>query len=150
MAVKTSRLRALLALALAVAVTPALAGCGFNPVESVIEQATGGDVDLGGPSVPEGFPDEVPLVNGEVQFGAGMSSDDSRIWNVTIKTDNANAIDTITSQLTGAGFTTNDGLGGSSEAGSVATFSSDTYTVAVVVTTNDDGTIVNYTVTTNS
>ncbi|MDJ0334483.1 MAG: hypothetical protein ACOH10_11930 [Rhodoglobus sp.] len=144
---KASRLRVLVAVTLAVTITPALAGCGFNPVESIIEQATGGDVDIGGPSVPESFPSEIPLVDGEVQFGAGMSSDDSRIWNVTIKTNNASALETVKSQLAGAGFTEADGVGGSTDGGSLATFTSDKYNVAVVVTTSDGDTIVNYTVT---
>ncbi len=69
----------------ALAVTPALSGCFGNPIEQVIEGATGGDVDLGGASVPDGFPSEVPLVEGEVLFGARIGNDEGRIWNVTIK-----------------------------------------------------------------
>ncbi|MFZ2963975.1 MAG: hypothetical protein WA006_04740, partial [Rhodoglobus sp.] len=93
------------AIVLALAVTPALSGCFGNPVEQIIEGATGGDVDLGGASVPDGFPGEVPLIQGEVVFGASIGNAEGRIWNVTIKVANAGALDQIVSQLEGAGFT---------------------------------------------
>ncbi len=41
---------------------PALTGCSM--IEGIIEQQTGGDVDLGGNTVPADFPAEVPLADG--------------------------------------------------------------------------------------
>ncbi len=141
------------AIALTLAVAPALAGCFGNPIEQVVEGATGGDVDLGGASVPDGFPAEVPLTPGEVLYGASVGGADGRIWNVTIKVANAGAIDEIVAQLEGAGFTTPvEGLGnlgnGAAEIGS-AVLENANYSVLVVVTSRDGDAdfVANYTVT---
>ena len=50
-----------IAIALALVITPALSGCFGNPIESLIEGATGGDVDLGGMS-----PDDQDAVYGNI------------------------------------------------------------------------------------
>ena len=47
------------AIALALLLAPALAGCGL--VESAVDGATGGSVSVGG-ELPKGWPDEVPVV----------------------------------------------------------------------------------------
>lgn len=145
--VKLSRLGAPLAVLMVLAVVPVLAGCAVNPVESIIKQATGADVDLGGASLPKDFPVDVPIVDGEIQFGAGIRTDEARVWNVTVKAADPAIFETIKSQLTGAGFAWDENLGGGTESGSVGTFTNEKYTVAVVVTT-DGGVTVNYTVTT--
>jgi hypothetical protein len=143
---RTSRLitAVLLALSLAV-VTPALTGCGA--IKDVIEKATGGEV-TGGTSVPEDFPDAVPLIEGEVLAGGAVGDEDSKVWNVTIKVDDAGAFDQITTQLEGAGFESSD-LGGSTGEGSAGTFTKDPYGVFVVVAGGDteEGWVANYTVT---
>lgn len=97
------RYTAPLAIVLALAITPALAGCfGGNPVENIVEGAIG---DLGGNSVPDGFPTEVPLIDGEVMLGytLGASATD-RVFTVGIKVADLSAMDTIRSQLVAAGF----------------------------------------------
>ena len=148
-AVKLSSLRAPLAIIIAFAIAPVLVGCSLNPVESIIEQATGGDVDLGGASLPKDFPSDIPLVDGEIQFGAGFKTGDEQVWNVTIKANDPAIFDAVAAQLTDAGFTRNAIGGGTTDTGSLGTFTNDRYTIAVVVTT-EGGVTVNYTVTTTA
>lgn len=138
-----------IAIVLAVAVAPALSGCFGNPIEQVIEGATGGDVDLGGSNVPNGFPAEVPLIDGEVLFGGSFGSDDGRVWNVTIKVGSAGALDEIVAQLEGAGFTSSaEGFGSSTSEGGTAIVENANYGVLVVVSQDgDNGFVANYTVT---
>lgn len=124
---------------------PALAGC--SVVEGAIESATGGEVDLGGKSVPKDFPAEVPLAQGEVVFGLGAGAKDEKIWNVTIKVPEG-AFDSISAQLTGAGFTQAEGTDQVAE-GMGGLFTSDNYGVLVVVSEDGNGGFVaNYTVST--
>jgi hypothetical protein len=141
-------LTTIVALSLALAITPAISGC--SAIEGIIEQQTGGDVDLGGKSIPKDFPTaDVPLASGEVIYGAGIKSKDGQVWNVTIKVADANAFDSIKTQLEGAGFTAADGVGGSTANGGVGTFTSEKYSLAVVVSKDPtNGFIANYTVTT--
>ena len=102
---------ALLAVSLAF-VAPALTGCGL--IRDAVEQATGGEVDFGGKSVPDDFPSEVPLIEGEVLSGASAGNADGKIWNVTIKVDDASAFDEIAAQFEAAGFEASE-LGGTGE-----------------------------------
>src|SRR5947208_16980031 len=96
---RASRLiTAVLLTASVILVGPALTGCGA--IKDVIEKATGGQV-TGGTSVPEDFPDAVPLIEGEVLAGGAVGDADSKVWNVTIKVDDAGAFDQITTQLAG-------------------------------------------------
>ena len=141
-----------LAIVLALAITPALAGCFGNPIEQIVEGATGGDVSLPGQSVPDDFPKDVPLIDGEVVFGLGVGNDDGKAWNVTIKVSGIEAADQIKSQLEGAGFTANDaGIGGTTEEGATLVYDNGTYNVLVVVTKDsDNGFVANYTVAENT
>ena len=141
-----------LAIVLALALTPALAGCFGNPIEQIVEGATGGDVSLPGQSVPDDFPKDVPLIDGEVVFGLGVGNDDGKAWNVTIKVSGIEAADQIKSQLEGAGFTANDaGIGGTTEEGATLVYDNGTYNVLVVVTKDsDNGFVANYTVAENT
>ena len=137
-----------IALAIALAVTPAIAGC--SVVKGVIEQGTGGKVDLGGKSIPASFPTaDVPLISGEVVYGAGVTADSGDVWNITINSTDANAFQTITGQLTGAGFTSQTGTAGSGDSGSTGAFTGGKYSVVVVVSKGGDANtyVVNYTVT---
>lgn len=138
----------IVALSLALTVTPAMAGCSL--IKNVIETQTGGTVDMGGKSIPDGFPTaDVPLISGEVIYGAGIKSKDGQVWNVTIKVADANAFDTIKAQLEDAGFTEPEGVGGTDANGALGTFTSDKYGVAVVVSKDgSNGFVANYTVTT--
>lgn len=142
-----TRVAAPVAIVLALALTPALTGCFGNPVESIIEGATGGDVDLGGTSLPDGYPaDEVPVIDGDILFGGALGDANGKVFNVTVKVADASAIDTIKGQLEGAGFTAQ--LGGDTTGGSTYIGSSDAWGVLVVVSEDgSNGWVANYTVT---
>ena len=144
----TKRFTVPLALVLALAIAPSLSGCFGNPLEQIVEGATGGDVSLPGQSVPDDFPSDVPLIDGEVVFGMGVGNDDGKAWNVTVKVGGLDAVDQITSQLEGAGFTANEaGIGGTTEDGATLIFDNGTYNVLVVVSKDgENGYVASYTV----
>jgi hypothetical protein len=147
---RMSKLTAPVAILLALALTPALTGCAGNPLEQIVEGATGGEVDLGGAGVPDGYPtDAVPLTDGEIVNGMGLGSGDGQVWNVTIKVAGLETIDSIKAQLEGAGLAPNEsGLGGVTEQGAAAFYESDAYGVLVVITPDgNNGFVANYTVT---
>lgn len=121
------------ALVMALAVTPVLSGCFGNPIESMIEGATGGEVDLGGASVPEGFPAEVPLIDGEIVNGMSLGAEGATIYNVVVKVDGLEAAETIKGQLEAAGFTSAEGLGATGEAGATLMYANANWGVLVVV-----------------
>lgn len=139
------RISASIAVVLALGVTPALSGCFGNPIENIVEQATGGQVDLGGKEIPEGFPSEVPVVSGDVQFGIAAGEGDQRGYNVTILAGQESPLGGIETALKDAGFelqlqgTDSDGEG-------TVIFTSDTWVGGVIVAKTDDGYTANYTV----
>ena len=138
------KITASLAILLALAAAPALSGCAG--IEGMVEQATGGDVSLPGNSVPDDFPADVPLIDGEVIMGAGIGTTDGKAWNVTIKVTGLDAADDIKAQLEGAGFTAAPGA--TTGESSALLYTNTTYSVAVVVTKDtNDGFLANYTVT---
>jgi hypothetical protein len=139
------RLTVPLALLLVLGVAPAMSGCS---VQSLVENATGGTVDVGGKSVPKDFPADVPLIDGEVIYGAAVGPADARVWNVTVTVADVAAIDTISSQLSDAGFTAPVAPGTTAN-GAAGAFDGEKYGVLVAVTPDaDNGFVANYTVTT--
>ena len=144
----TKRPTIALAIVLALAITPALSGCFGNPIEQIVEGATGGDVSLPGQSVPDDFPSEVPIIDGEVLFGLGIGNADGKAWNVTVKVSGLDAGEQIASQLEGAGFTANEaGIGGATTDGATLVYDNGTYNVLVVVSKDaENGFVANYTV----
>ena len=144
----SKRLTVPLALLIALAITPALSGCFGNPIEQIVEGATGGDVSLPGQSVPDDFPSEVPIIDGEVLFGLGIGNADGKAWNVTVKVSGLDAGEQIASQLEGAGFTANEaGIGGATTDGATLVYDNGTYNVLVVVSKDaENGFVANYTV----
>ena len=144
----STRKRILVPAAIVVSLTlsPMLTACS-NPLQGLVEQATGGQLDLGGTQVPADFPADVPLAQGSVIFGAGVGSEDGKVWSVTIKVADANALDGITQQLISAGFEsqTQGEATGETKSG---IFAKEPYGVLVVVAKDDaNGFIANYTVT---
>ena len=140
--------RSVLAVATAacLAIGLGLTGCSINPIESLVEGVTGGNVDIGGTSIPEDFPAEVPLIDGEVIGAFGVGSGADKVFTVTIKVADASALDEIKAQLEGAGFTTefDRGIGGLSG----AAYKNADYGVLVVVAEDGKtGWVANYTVT---
>ena len=136
-----------LAIVLALAITPALSGCFANPLEQMIEGATGGNVDLGGTTVPDGFPSEVPLIDGQIQYGASLADGEATVFNVTIKVSGASPVDAIKAQLEEAGFTAQTEFSGDAAEGGTLIYASDAWGALVVVAKDSDAWIVNYTVT---
>ena len=138
-----------LALVLALAITPALAGCFGNPIEQIVENATDGQVDVGGEGLPDGFPEaEVPIVDGEILFPMGFGDEGAKVWNVAVKVDGLEVADEIRAQLEGAGFTENEaGIGGATEDGATLLYANAKYTVLVMVSKDtENGFLANYTV----
>ena len=136
-----------LAIICTLAATPALTGCVANPIESIVEGATGTDIDPGGASIPDGFPAEVPLFSGQVVNGAALGSAEARVFNLTIAVPDASAIESIRSQLEGAGFTSQDDLADTIDS-SAYVGQTDRWGVIVVVSKDGDrGFLANYTVT---
>jgi hypothetical protein len=132
-----------LALALATGAVGTLSGCGM---QKTIDHVTHGNVDLGGKSIPPDFPKAVPLVHGEVLYGASVGSTGRKVWNVTVKVHDADTINDISAQLERAGFTRSFGTG--SATGATARFVRSPYAVLVVMTQDaKNGWVANYTVT---
>ncbi|MDH6236144.1 hypothetical protein [Cryobacterium sp. CG_9.6] len=131
-----------LSLVLALGATGALSGCASigNVVNGTVKEATGGQVNLGG-ELPDGWPSEVPVIDGEILFGAGNAASGQSGWVVTIKTASADPLTEARTQLEEAGFVT-DTSASNGEAGAVA-MKNDAYRVVVVG--NSDGVL--YTVT---
>src|SRR5690554_4180054 len=136
----TRRTTATLTAALAIAglVIAPLSGCSINPIESAIEEATGGNVDIGGKSIPDDFPAEVPLVDGEVVSAFGVGTAPEKAWNVTITVADASALDSIKAQLEGAGFSSevDDAAIGGLTGGM---YSNENYAVLIVVAEDGSG-----------
>lgn len=126
-----------------------LTGCSLipNPVEGILEGVTGGEVQLPGQSVPQDFPAEVPLVEGQVVFGAGIGNDSERVWNVMIDVG-ADAPERIAAQLEDAGFTSGPGAQLSGSVGTLI-YGKGELGVLVLVTEGDSSGryVANYTVT---
>ena len=141
-----SRITASIALFLVLATVPALSGCSL--AEGVIEQATGGNVEVSTGSLPEGWPTEVPVPDGEIQFGGFVEEAESstQVYNVTIKIDGDNPTAAIASQLEGAGFTTEVATTPTDDGGALV-YTSDAWAVNVLIGRGDASSFVaNYTV----
>ncbi|MBX3067583.1 MAG: hypothetical protein KF844_02910 [Cryobacterium sp.] len=140
------------AVIVALTVTPMLSGCvnpfaGGNPVRDAIKNATGGKLDVGGTSVPDDFPKEVPIASGKVLFAGAIDTEDGRVWNLTIQASGIADFDGIVSQFEGAGFKS-ETMGIESESTKTAILSKDNLGVLLVVSKDSkDNWVANYTVT---
>ena len=108
MSTLTIRSRAAIAIAIAGVSASLLTGC--NPtdlvnqgVEDAIESATGGDVSLG--ELPEGFPESVPVIEGDIAVGAGGGSTGADGWTVVVTSDAADPMADAVAALEAADFT---------------------------------------------
>lgn len=130
--------------AIALVTATALTGC-VNPVEELVnqgiegavEEATGGDVSIGG-ELPADFPAEVPIIDGDIVFAAGSMGDG---WLVTITATGADPVADAVAALEEAGFAADTSLSGSDATASV--YSNANYLVLVA----GDGENLAYTVT---
>ena len=129
---------------LALLAAPALSGCS---VQNLVHEVTGGKVDVGGNKVPSDFPTAVPLVKGDVVFGArGKGDKGDTVWNVTIKTSATTTFADIKGEFEGEGFEAGN-IGGESNDAGTATFTNGAYSALVAFAKDDKGNwIANYTV----
>jgi hypothetical protein len=91
------------------------------------------------------------VYKGKIDSALGLGTGKDKIWNVTVELPNANAYADIKSELSGAGFKTDEsGTVGNSGASIIA--DNKTYGVLVVVTESSSNKqwIANYTVTPDS
>ena len=122
-----------------------LSGCFPNPgdlvnkgVEDAIEDATGGDVSLGG-ELPADFPESVALIDGDIAFAAGAGGSEG--WIVMIQSSAADPVADAAAKLEAAGFTEDTTLSGDNA--SAVVYSNGEYIVLLA----GDGEAVSYTVT---
>ncbi|TFC03477.1 hypothetical protein E3O42_06350 [Cryobacterium adonitolivorans] len=104
---KSSPLRMGLALVALLALAPALAGCSDaqvqDAVNGAVQGATDGDVSLGG-ALPDGWPAEIPVIDGEIKFGAGNTTNGDQGWVVTVASGTADPLADAEQKLVDAGF----------------------------------------------
>ncbi len=144
---RSRRIAATLAILSALVIAPVLSGC--SVVESVVEGVTGGDVTIGGTSIPEGFPAEVPVVDGDILNGSSIAKNGETVYNVTVKVADTSVFESIKTELTDAGFAPQEGYDMKEQNNTITgLFNNGTWSVLVAVTTQDVvGTVANYTVT---
>ena len=133
-----SRIAAPVLIALALLAGPTLAGCSLiqNPVENVIEGVTGGEVDLPSTELPDDFPSEVPLYDGEIANTMALGDADAKVYTVSIRVPGTETIDEIVSDFEADGYTST--ISGNSAEGSTAAFESDKWSVIVVIVAEGD------------
>ena len=133
------------ALVLAVSTVPMLTGCFGNPIQGVVNAATGGKVKLGGGSLPSDFPSAVPIYKGKIDTAVALGTGSKEVWNVTVESPGSSTYDDIKSALTGAGFKV-EGSGNAGSSGEGLIASGKTYSVIVGVTGSGSKWVANYTV----
>jgi hypothetical protein len=94
-----------------IALTISLAGCGSNPIdnaidsasdqvaengtEEVIEDLSGGSMDVELDSLPEGFPANVPMVEGDILVATTMTGGLGYTVSITVGGDTATATEQV-------------------------------------------------------
>ena len=142
----TRRILASLAL-IALVAAPLLTACG-DTINGSIENSNGAEVDIGGTDLPDDFPSAVPLIDGEILRASAIGGNDGKVWNESVRADDASVIDEIEAGLEDAGFDVQAQVAGDT-AGTLVADDSD-YSVIVAVVEDDDGVVANYTVTTKA
>jgi hypothetical protein len=161
---------------LASALAVALTGCGSaveNIVEGNVERAIenelgesadveigedsfsvdteDGSITAGAGSVPDDFPTDVPLVDGEVAFAQRLESDDGFSWNliITSDADPGTLADQVRGELTDNGFSVEEAseFSGADSAGGTILAEKGDLTVLVLVAGDGSETSATYTVT---
>lgn len=130
-----------LAIAAAIVITPLLSGCGG--IQGIIDQATGGAIQPSVGELPNEWPAEVPVVDGEI-IGGNKATDpedeSSTLWTAIIgRNDDVESTKAaVAESLSGAGFETVDTEGAPIDA---LPYKNDTYTVLVFVATGENDTV---------
>jgi hypothetical protein len=133
-------LRMTLAMAALLAVGPALAGCSDvqvqDAVNGAVQGATDGDVSLGG-ALPDGWPSEIPVIEGEIKFGAGNTTNGDQGWVVTIASSATDPLADAEQLLVDAGFEPDSGV--SANVGDVGVVALKSAAHAVTIAGTPDG-----------
>jgi len=130
-----------IAIAAALVLTPLLSGCGG--IEGIIGQATGGAIQPSVGELPNAWPAEVPVVDGEI-IGGNKATDpeneSSTLWTAIIgRNDDVEATKAaVAESLSAAGFETVDTAGAPIDA---LPYKNATYTVLVFVAPGDNDTV---------
>ena len=98
-----------------------------------MNEATGGDVSLGG-QLPEGWPKEIPVIDGDLGFGAANTADAGRGWVVTVTTSAADPLADATAMLEAAGFSADNAATANVGNAGVAALTNETWSVVVAGT----------------
>ncbi|MCY7288312.1 MAG: hypothetical protein LH624_08710 [Cryobacterium sp.] len=126
-----------LAVTMAVAGMVLLSGCSGEAVGSAVNgavsDATGGDVSLAG-KLPEGWPTEIPVIDGDIGFGAANTADGDQGWVVAVSTDAADPLAEATAQLEAAGFIADARATANVGGAGVAALTNETWDVVVAGT----------------
>jgi hypothetical protein len=136
--------------ALMLGVAPALVGCSAeqlvqDAVGNAIQDATGIDVNVGGKTLPEGFPAEVAIVNGEISLSGGLGLGAEKVWTVgVIVADLTAGFEEAKTKLLDAGFTA---TAAGAEGVNSGLFSNAAYSVLLTAAENGTEKIVTYVVT---
>ena len=130
-----------LAVAAAIVLTPLLSGCGA--IEGIIGQATGGAIQPSVGELPNEWPAEVPVVEGEI-IGGNKATDpeneSSTLWTAIIgrNDDIEGTKAAVAESMAGGGFEPVDTAGVQVDA---LPFKNATYTVIVFVATGENDTV---------
>ena len=116
---------------------PALAGCSDAQVQEAVngavQGATDGDVSLGG-ALPDGWPAEIPVIDGEIKFGAGNTTNGDQGWVVTVASAAADPLADAKQALVDAGFELDTGNSANVGDVGVVALKNTTYTVTIAGT----------------
>jgi hypothetical protein len=133
----TSSLRMGLALVTVLAAGPALAGCSDGQVQDAVngavQGATDGDVSLGG-ALPDGWPAEIPVIDGDIKFGAGNTTNGDQGWVVTIASGATDPLADAKQLLVDAGYEPDTGNSANVGDVGVVALKNATYTVTIAGT----------------
>lgn len=142
--------------ALAVGATFSLSGCFGNPLEKlaqgganeIVENVTGGDVDMSGQSMPKDFPSQISVPDGKIIFGTSTNVDDTRGWMLNMVVKDPSVFAAVQNQLKSSGFdeiaatdgATAMGIYQGNGYGIVLNLAEDDgeYTISYIVTESDD------------
>jgi hypothetical protein len=114
-------------------------------VGDAVKDATGLDVDLGGKTLPEGFPAEIAIVGGEISQSGALGLGTEKVWTVGVTVSDLTAgFEEAKTKLLDAGFTATAAGGEGLNAG---IFSNAAYSVLVTATEDATGKTVTYVVT---
>lgn len=139
-----------LAIAAAIVMTPMLSGCGG--VEGIIEQVSGGAIQPSVGELPNEWPAEVPVIDGEILVGnlaTDPDNSEASLWNVVISStgDSESTKAAVDDSLLGAGF---EKVEAETAGVDALPYSNANYLVLVFVATDaDDKVTATYTVTEN-